>query len=93
MTKGLLTQVNRGSLQGRFGSGCLDAARIFMDHHMVTCLATDAHRPDSRTTDLSRIRRQISREYGPDIAMELLDINPRRIVEGRKIRHKNLISF
>ena len=93
MTRGLLTQVNRGSLQGAFGSGCEDAARTLIEHRMVTCLATDAHSPRSRTTDMGQIYRQISREYSQTSAELLLETNPRRIVNGNNIRHGNLIPF
>ena len=93
MRKGLLTQVNRGSLQGNFGSECEETARIFMKHHMVTCLASDAHRPDERSTEMGRIFRQVSMEYSGQVARQLLSDNPRRILRGGKIIHRNLIPF
>ena len=93
MTKGLLTQVNRGSLQGNFGSECESAARTFIDHHMVTCLASDAHRPDERSTEMGRIFRQVSREYSEILARQLLSENPRRILQGRRVIHRNLVPF
>lgn len=93
MTKGLLTQVNRGSLQGGFGSGCLEAARTYMDHKMVTCLASDAHRATERTTDMGRIYWQICREYSEDTARKLLSQNPRRIIRGKQEHHRDLIPF
>ena len=89
----MLTQVNRGSLQGNFGSECEETARIFMKHHMVTCLASDAHRPDERSTEMGRIFRQVSLEYSGQVARQLLSDNPRRILRGGKIIHRNLIPF
>ena len=93
MTKGVLTQINRGSLQGNFGSACEDAARTFMDHHMVTCLASDAHRATERTTEMGRIYRQVSLEYSESTARKLLNINPRRVLAGDRVVHKDLIPF
>lgn len=93
MTKGLLTQVNRGSLQGNFGSVCEEAARTYMDHHMVTCLASDAHRASSRTTEMGRIYRQVSREYSQETARKLLSETPRRIISGRQVLHRELLPF
>ena len=93
MTKGLLTQINRGSLQGLFGSGCLEAARTFMDHGMVTCLASDAHGATERTTEMGRIYRQICRDYSEETARRLLSRNPGQIVRGRKEIRQNLIPF
>lgn len=93
MRRGVLSQINRGSLQGRFGRSCQYAAEVFMDHNMVTCIASDAHRPDVRTTDLGSIFRDVSTYYSRERAIQLLDTNPRAIVEGRKISHHDLIPF
>ena len=93
MTKGVLTQINRGSLQGNFGIDCEEAARTFMNHNMVTCLASDAHRADKRSTEMGRIFRQISQEYSYVTARRLLSENPRQIIRGKMIFHQNMIPF
>ena len=93
MRHGVLSQVNRGSLQGRFGPDPQLAAEQFMEHRLVTCIATDAHSPHSRTTDMRGIYQQLSEQYSPETADRLLDRNPRRIVEGKRIQHRHLIPF
>lgn len=93
MRRGVLSQINRGSLQGRFGVDCQYTAETFMDHNLVTCIASDAHRPDQRTTEMEGIYRLLTKEYSREKAEELLDRNPRKIVEGRKIRNRYLRPF
>ena len=93
MRRGLLSQINRGSLQGRFGSDSQEAAKTFMDHNMVTCLASDAHGVRSRTTYMGSIYRQVSRGYSEETARKLLSENPGRIISGRKIFHRDMIPF
>ena len=93
MRRGVLSQINKGSLMGRFGEDCLYAAEEFMAHNLVTCIASDAHRPNERTTDMSGIYQMVSGRYSPERADLLLDIHPRRIVEGRRIHRTNLVPF
>lgn len=93
MTKGALTQINKGSLQGNFGIDCEEAARTFMNHNMVTCLASDAHRAYKRSTEMGRIFRQICQEYSHVTARRLLSENPRQIIRGKMIFHQNMIPF
>lgn len=93
MSRGALSQVNRGSLQGNFGEECEYAARTFMNHNMVTCLASDAHSSVERTTEMGRIYQQVSLEYSEDTAKRLLNDNPRRILRGERIIHRDLVPF
>ncbi len=93
MSRGVLSQINKGSLSGSFGRRSEFAAREFMDHNLVTCIASDAHRASERTTELGSTYQLIKEEYSEERAKLLLDINPRRIVEGQKIHHRDLRSF
>lgn len=82
---GGLTQVNKGSILGRFGREEERTSEWMMRHDLVTCIASDAHRPNIRTTDMSEIWKYVVRRYSKDVAWRLMDENPRKIVSGRKL--------
>lgn len=82
---GCLSQVNKGSLFGRFGRRAYQAAQVLLDYQLVTCVASDAHRPYMRTTYMADIRACLEERYGGNMAYRLLEKNPKAILEGRKI--------
>ena len=49
-------QLNKGSLLGRFGQGPQRTAELLADHGLAACVASDAHSPLARTTDMTEIR-------------------------------------
>ena len=53
VNRGVVLQVNKGSLFGRFGRGAQALAGAMLTHGLVGCIASDAHRPDVRTPELS----------------------------------------
>jgi len=77
---GCKTQVNKGSVLGRFGRRVEAAAWRLLDDRLVTCIGSDAHKPYMRTTDMAEIRSCISRFYSPDYAYELLSKNPAKLI-------------
>ena len=88
MKRGILSQINKSSLLGKFGSRVEQTALTFMEHNLVTSIASDAHRPYTRTTHMEEICRFLVRHYSEETAWRLLDENPRRIVEGKRIEVK-----
>lgn len=52
VNRGVVLQVNKGSLFGRFGRGAQALAEAMLTHGLVGCIASDAHRPDVRTPEL-----------------------------------------
>lgn len=85
MKKGILSQINKSSILGKFGNRVERTALTFLDSNMVTCIASDAHSPRLRTTYMGEIRKFLLRYYSEELAWRLLEENPRRIVEGKRI--------
>lgn len=83
--QGCLLQVNRGSIFGRFGSGAKQCVDRLLDQHMVTCIASDAHKPYERTTYMADIKEYMEQEYSFEYSKKLLYDNPKRILEGEKV--------
>lgn len=82
---GALIQINKGSLLGRFGSQIRRTANSLLRHRLAAAVASDAHRADIRTTDLSKTADFLRDEYGRKTAYLLLEENPGRILQGWEV--------
>ena len=83
--KGYVIQVNKGSILGAFGAGAQRAARWLLDMGCVHIVASDAHSPLRRTTELSLVRRWLLDRYGEDYTRILLEDNPARVLEDSEM--------
>lgn len=50
--KGILFQVNAGSLSGRFGKKAEKTAKKLLTHNVVSFIASDAHSADTKTSEI-----------------------------------------
>ena len=80
---GCLRQVNKGSLEGRFGREAFFASRRLMELRLADAVASDAHSPYMRTPDMRHAHELICEEYSYDYAKFLLETNPQRILQDR----------
>lgn len=78
--RGYGIQVNKGSILGAFGSGPQEAARWLLDMGCVHMVASDAHSPRRRTTDMSLVRRWLLERYPEEYVRILLEENPARVL-------------
>lgn len=85
MQEGMGTQINKGSVFGRFGRAECICANNLLRNGLVTCIASDAHGVESRTTDMSEINEFLSVEYSEELADLLLTENPKRIFENKPL--------
>lgn len=92
-TSGCGLQINKGSLLGRFGKGPMRTAELLVDHCLAACVASDAHSPMYRTTDMGEIREYLEEGFGEDYMRLLLEENPRRILSGESLMGYEPISF
>lgn len=79
-------QVNKGSILGKFGRAARRVAHIFLEENVVCCIASDAHSSWSRTPHMGEIREYMEVRYGEAYARELLEDNPRKILQGLPFR-------
>ena len=80
---GVLAQMNKGSIFGRFGPKTEKTAGILLDHQMVSCIASDAHGVEYRTTDMGLIREFLEKHYSEEYTDILLRKNPEQILKNR----------
>lgn len=85
-TRGILTQMNKGSILGRFGSEVERTAELLLRHHLFTCIASDAHHSHVRTTDMKELYRYLQKYYSSMEQEKLLHQNPSAILYGIKIK-------
>lgn len=83
--QGCLLQVNRGSIFGRFGAEAKRCVDDLLKHHMVTCIASDAHKPYERTTYMADVKEYMENQYSFEYSKKLLYDNPKRILKGEKV--------
>ena len=82
---GCLSQLNKGSMLGRFGRNVQRAANILLDNGLVSCVASDAHSSFRRTTYMADACDYLESRYSVEYARLLLRENPRRILSGAGI--------
>ena len=83
--KGYVLQLNKGSIQGAFGTRAESTAMDLLRHGLAHVIASDAHHADFRTTHMAAISAW-GREYlGAEYTDILLRRNPLQIVKGKPI--------
>ena len=81
--RGIVLQVNKGSVLGAFGHRAEDTALRMLDRGTVHIIASDAHSPERRTPDMTAVREWAREHLGREYAKILLEDNPGRITRGR----------
>ncbi len=91
---GIIIQINRGSILGKFGSQPKAAADYLLKHSMVHIVASDGHRSYSRAPILYDAYAEVEKHYGKEYADMLFKENPQNILLDKdpaflkvKLRH------
>ncbi len=90
---GASIQVNKGSLLGSFGYLARDTALELLEHRLAAVIASDAHSPYRRTTDLSEVYHMVQSFFGTRYTQLLFYENPRRIVHNLDLLHLQMHSL
>jgi protein-tyrosine phosphatase len=82
--QGCLLQANQGSLTGSFGMEAALCARQLLSRGLVAAVASDAHSPQHRSTDLRPAVQWMEQMRVPAATAKLLlSENPLRILQGK----------
>lgn len=79
--KGIILQVNKGSILGYFGRRAFYGADWMLSQGMAGVVASDAHDPVLRTPGFEETARILDLYYGKDAAKVLLERNPSKILK------------
>ena len=82
---GCVTQMNKGSVLGRFGRHVAETADILLRNDLISCMASDAHRSYIRTPHMWEAKEVLRQMGGYEFAWHLLEENPERIIKNRPI--------
>ena len=80
--QGVRTQMNKGSILGRFGREVERTAEILLKNRLFTCIASDAHHADIRTTDMRELKYYLQKHYSLTEQDRLLRQNPLGIIQN-----------
>ncbi|MBI2844002.1 MAG: phosphotransferase [Armatimonadetes bacterium] len=83
--RGLLLQIDAGSMLGSHGPAAESAALMLLRHKWVQFVASDAHSPRVRRPRLADAARVLTRILGLERVTELISTNGRRVLEGEAI--------
>jgi len=82
--RGIVIQVNSGSLLGLYGRAAMRCAAALLSQGLVRVVASDAHGPAARDPDLSPAHALLVRSLGEDAARLLLEENPAAVLAGEE---------
>jgi protein-tyrosine phosphatase len=83
--RGCLVQLTGDSLLGHFGARAQAAAEAMLRAGMAHVLASDAHWPRQRPPVLAAARDRVAELVGAEVARELVDTIPRRIIRDQPV--------
>lgn len=82
---GCLLQLNKGSISGFFGRRARSVAYELLDRRLVDFVASDAHSPYMRTTDMEGAFEAVCEQFSMDYADIIFDENPRRVIDNSTV--------
>lgn len=83
--KGVLMQSNYGSILGRYGEKAELIVRKLLENNMVHFLGSDVHKSNTIYPRISEALEDIKEIVGREKLKELTSINPRLVLENRRI--------
>lgn len=83
--RGILLQLNSGSITGDFGPGARRLARQIVLAGAGNFLGSDAHSPHGRPADLARAASLVRDWAGDEMLARMTRVNPMKILNGEEI--------
>lgn len=83
--RGVLLQINSGSLTGMFGKHACANAQKLLTNGLVDFIGSDAHRPQGRNTDLTGAAAAIKKLVGEEYWQRIAVTNPQKIIANEAI--------
>ena len=90
--KGILLQINSGSILGKMGERAQKTAELLLANHLVHVIGSDAHNTRSRSTNLREAAKRIVELVGEEQAQQLLMENPMAIINSQELEELEEIS-
>lgn len=84
LKKGMLLQINGGSLNGRFGELAQQNAELLLANHLVSFIGSDAHN-QRRNTDLTQARQRLAELTNPEEYKAITELNGNLLLKNEEI--------
>lgn len=85
--RGVLAQMNTGSLLGHYGNDAKEAAEVLLGRDLIHILASDAHHATgSRVPQVTEGVNAVAKLIGEERAWAMMTTNPQAVVEGGRIK-------
>ena len=91
--KGVLIQVNYGSILGHYGKAAQLIAQKLLQNNMVHFLASDVHRQNTIYKEIPKILEILSGIIGEEKLEKLTTTNPELAIHNKRIEIENPIEF
>ncbi len=91
--RGVLMQMNAGSLTGQFGRGIRKRAEEMLDHNLVHFIGSDCHNPRTRPMALHKAYKIVVMRQGKETAERIFLDNPRNAIRGEEVGTPEPIPF
>ena len=91
--KGCFMQANFGSIVGQYGEKAKYIVRRFFENNMIHFLGSDVHRQKSIYPKIPMILEEIGNIIGERKLEELTEINPKLVLENKRIEIEEPIEF
>ena len=83
--RGILIQVNKASLVGKFGRHSYNVAHLMMKRFQVDVIASDCHRPYMRTPAMMDVYETLERKYPIEYLKAVFEENSDRICSNKDV--------
>ena len=93
LERGVLAQINAGSLAGAHGSAARTTAEIMLEHRMAHLVASDSHSVDARPPAVAGNYDRLVELVGDVAAQGLVMDVPRLIVEDKDVAKEEPLAF
>ena len=85
MSSGVVTQMNGGSITGRFGERVKRNAELLLKNDVICFIGSDAHRVKIRNTDLTHAKQRLVDLVGAEKAKQLCEVNLARLLADQEL--------
>ncbi len=91
--RGALMQINEGSLRGRYGEMAKQLSFKMIENNLAHFVASDGHKPNSRTVTLAESYKVIVEKYNKDLADQLYYSDAIKAIKGETIQTNSPIPI
>ena len=83
--KGVLLQMNYGSIIGMYGNAAEKTGKILLKNNFIHFLGTDTHKSDKIYKNIELIKNKLRKIISEDKIQKLTEINPNKVLDNKKI--------